>query len=77
MERAGEVHLYPHTAEALDGIVCHVGQLNLNMPDMSWLYQVAKCLPDTEKYFPCGKWATIQCIEAQIERAAKQAVEET
>lgn len=36
------------------------------------IVEIAKRAPDTETYFPCGKWATIHALrsrcEAQLER---------
>ena len=37
---------------------------------MAWVILVMKKLPDSEVTFPHGKWATIQAIENQLERAA-------
>lgn len=65
------VELLPRTAEALNDLVCYVGRVNVSMENMAWLALVARELPDTERFFPHGKWATIQHIEAQLQRAAK------
>lgn len=37
---------------------------------MAWVVWLLKELPDNEITFPCGKWATIQNIEAQLKTAA-------
>ena len=37
---------------------------------MAWVVLLMKQLQDTEEYFPLGKWATIQAIEAQLEKAS-------
>lgn len=77
MTAAQEVNLGAMTAEALDEIVCHVGRVNVSMPDMAWLWFVAQELPDEQALFPMGKWATIQHIEAQLRHAARaRALEE-
>ena len=66
------VTLTPATAAALDAldVVERVGTVNLNMPEMAWLWFVLRVTPDNAKTFPHGKWATIQAIEGQIEDAA-------
>jgi len=38
---------------------------------MAWIVYLLKEAPDTEEYFPMGKWATIQAIEFQLKRYAK------
>ena len=65
------VELLPRSADALDGLVCHVGRINVSMENMAWLALVARELPDEEVLFPHGKWATIQNIERQLLKAAK------
>ena len=37
---------------------------------MAWIALVLRYVPDTERVFPLGKWATIQAIDAQVLRAA-------
>lgn len=66
-----EVLLSNAAAEGLDGVVCYVGKVNVNLEAMSWLWFVAQELPDTERHFPHDKWATIQHIESQLRVAAK------
>lgn len=70
------VELLPRTAEALNGLVCHVGRVNVSMESMAWLALFARNLPDTERYFPHGKWATIQHLQNQLERAATATAKE-
>jgi len=43
---------------------------------MAWIVLVLRKLEDKDEWFPRGKWATIQNIEAQLEIAAKEFVEE-
>lgn len=38
---------------------------------MAWIVWLLKNIADTEDNFPCGKWATIQHIESQVELAAE------
>jgi len=38
---------------------------------MAWIVLLLKRVPDGDKYFPFGKWATIQSIEEQLEKAAE------
>lgn len=48
----------------------------VNSPEwMAWFVQLLKHVPDSEKVFPHGKWATIQSIEQQIEACAKDYME--
>jgi len=67
------VELSPATADALDAldVTAGVGRINVNLPEMAWLVLVLKELPDSERTFPRGKWATIQHIEGQLREAAK------
>ena len=43
---------------------------------MAWIVLVLRKLEDKDEWFPRGKWATIQSVEAQLETAAKEFVEE-
>jgi len=38
---------------------------------MAWIVLQLRYIEDTEEFFPMGKWATIQSIESQLEKAAK------
>ena len=40
---------------------------------MAWVVLLLRKIEDNETYFPSGKWATIQFIESQLEKAASQA----
>ena len=42
---------------------------------MAWIVLILKKLEDKEEWFPRGKWATIQSIWEQLEKAAKEFVE--
>jgi hypothetical protein len=66
------VELSSVTADALDAL-CLVGYVGrVNSPEnMAWLFFLLRELPDDEKTFPHGKWATIQHIEGQLEEIAK------
>lgn len=63
------------SAEALDSlcVVDHVGTTNLDLPAMAWLWFVLHHVPDDERWFPRGKWATMQHMEAQLTRASYDA----
>lgn len=37
---------------------------------MAWIVLILRKLPDSEENFPHGKWATIQNIESQLDKAA-------
>jgi len=41
---------------------------------MAWIVLLLKRVDDTEEFFPFGKWATIQNIEAQLEKAANHTI---
>ena len=42
------------------------------LPDrMAWVVWQLKEIEDKPEFFPCGKWATIQEIERQLEKAAE------
>lgn len=67
-----DVILTSATAEAWDGLnLCYVGRINLNLPEMSWLSYVLPLLPDDERVFPHGKWASIQELNRQLIECAK------
>jgi hypothetical protein len=70
-----EVILTSDSAEAWDDIVCHVGKVSLNLPEMAWLSYVLPLLPDSEQLFPRGKWASIQELKRQLEECAKSRAE--
>ncbi len=72
--RLHEVELSGVSAEALDRLdVCgHVGRINVDLPQMAWLWFVAQEIEDNEDTFPRGKWATLQHIEAQLRATAKE-----
>lgn len=66
------INLSSRTADALDAL-CLVGDVGcVNAPEkMAWLFFLLRELPDDEKTFPRGKWATIQHIEGQLIEVAK------
>lgn len=70
------IDLLPRTASALDGVVGYVGQVNVNYESLAWLWFVGQHLPDAERHFPHGKWATLQRIEAQLRQIAEHAAAE-
>lgn len=39
---------------------------------VAWILYVIKEWPDEEALFPRGKWATIQALEEQVQRAAER-----
>lgn len=43
----------------------------MELPErMAWILLLLRKMPDDEAVFPHGKWATIQNIEGQLDRAA-------
>ena len=47
------------------------GYTDTNLVEVStalFIVEIAKVAEDREEWFPCGKWATIQAIQAQIEK---------
>lgn len=70
--RVGEIHLSAAAANALDALAAFgdVGRINLDLEKMAWIWLVLRGLEDSERVFPCGKWATIQHIGQQLERSA-------
>jgi hypothetical protein len=42
---------------------------------MAWIVLLLKKFSDTEVIFPRGKWATIQDIEGQLDKAANEYIE--
>lgn len=72
-----EISLSPMTADALDAlsIIERVGTINVNLAEMAWLWFVLRELEDSDSRFPRGKWATIQHIQDQLERAARDVAE--
>ncbi len=66
------------SSKAAEGISLALGQdfNRVETPErMAWIVWLLECLPDNEKHFPLGKWATIQSIKSQLEKAANQSLE--
>jgi len=42
---------------------------------MAWIVLLLRKMEDKEIWFPRGKWATIQSIEAQLNKATEEFVE--
>ena len=62
------------TSRAVDGIERALDQdfCRAESPErMAWVALQLRYVEDTEDFFPMGKWATIQSIESQLEKAAK------
>lgn len=67
------------TTQAAGGISFALGQdfNRVETPErMAWVFFLLRYIKDSDERFPMGKWATIQSIEAQLEKAASDAVEE-
>ncbi len=64
------IHISKRTAEALSKI--GMGDFYVWEPKerMAYIVLVLKKLPDSADVFPCGKWATIQHIEQQLDDLA-------
>ena len=75
-DRIDCIELSAKTADALDELVCPVACVNVDLPSMAWLSLVCRHLPDEERYFPKGKWATLQHIDSQLDAAALGAATE-
>ena len=73
--------LSPESYSAIEDI-CYdydLGDLRAYMsPEwVSWLAWILRCIPDNDKYFPRGKWATIQRIQGWLEKESERHVDET
>jgi len=71
--RIDEVELLPSTADALNtlDVFGYIGRVNLDLPRIAWMMLVLRELPEEKRFFPHGKWATIQRIEEQLQYSAK------
>ena len=49
---------------------------HVDIPAALYIIEVAKLASDTEKYFPRGKWATIQSIQQRIAHALNASIKE-
>jgi hypothetical protein len=66
------VMLSNSAAEALCQAVDEsIGEVNVDLGTMAWVWFVLRKLPDSPSTFPRGKWATIHHIEAQLEELAE------
>jgi len=66
-----QINLSSRTAE---GIGLALGQdfNKVETPErMAWIVLILRHVEDTDKFFPPGKWATIQAIEEQLDKAAE------
>ena len=62
------------TSKAIEGMERALDQdfYRVELPErMAWIVLQLRHIEDTEEFFPMGKWATIQSIESQLEKAAK------
>lgn len=48
----------------------------LSCEKASWLIELMKVAPDNDEHFPCGKWATIQQLQGNVEAYAKRVIAE-
>lgn len=72
----GTVHLTTITVDGLNTL--NIGDFQ-RVNDWEWMssrVKILKYIPDDEKIFPRGKWATIQEMERQIEENAKYRAEQ-
>lgn len=68
------VDISPMTRDGLNSLNL-IDVQRVNSPEtMAWLVLLLKLIPDSEKVFPLGKWATIQEIERQLQECAKQRI---
>ena len=61
------IHISKRTAEALSKIGMGDFYVWEHKERMAYIVLVLKKLPDSADVFPCGKWATIQHIEQQLD----------
>lgn len=64
------------SSETTEGIGRALGQdfCRCETPErMAWIVLLLRVTDDRPAFFPAGKWATIQAIESQLAKAAKQA----
>ena len=62
------------TSQAIEGMERALAEDfgHVEVPErMAWIVLQLRYIEDTEDFFPMGKWATIQSIESQLEKAAK------
>ena len=62
------------TSATCEGLYKALGQdfNKVETPErMAWIVLMLEYVEDKEKFFPKGKWATIQAIKDQIDRAVK------
>jgi hypothetical protein len=69
------IKIYQKTADAITNST-GIDVYAIDSPEkMAWIVLLLKEIPDSEKNFPFGKWATIQEIERQLQECAKHRVE--
>jgi len=62
------------TSRTCDGLTKALGQdfNRVETPErMAWVALLLEHIEDREEFFPNGKWATIQTIKDQLDRAVK------
>lgn len=70
-----QIELSSATRDGLNSLDMYDVQ-RVNSPEwMAWFVKLLKYVPDDEKVFPRGKWATIQSIEQQLEDCARETIE--
>lgn len=60
-------------SKTVEGMELALGQdfNRIETPErMAWIVLLLKHVPDNDEHFPFGKWATIQSVEEQLEKAA-------
>lgn len=53
---------------ALGGSQGYTDSRLVEVPIALLIIEIAKVAEDREEWFPCGKWATIQAIQARVEK---------
>ena len=63
--------------EAADGIEAATGcptYREMDPEKVAWIWFLLRPVEDTERYFPRGKWATLQEIECQLSAEARAVI---
>ena len=66
------------SSQVADGIGLALDQdfNRVELPErMAWVVLLLQKIKDNKKYFPMGKWATIQLIESQLDVAANRLIQ--
>lgn len=66
------IHISRETADAISRLGLGVFFAWVEPERMAWAVLILRELEDRPAWFPKGKWATIQAIEAQLVEQAKE-----